>query len=203
MMFCQSPAAELRTWESKSKIQNLSRLGLMVKFSVHVQISQMRPLTEKYICSWRWFKSFLSEEEAGCPRPSIHFCVLPTARVSGDVANQTKLEFCRAMCGRITMTSPCGHLNWPHRIMLSVRMLLWQSNIELFFRTVTVLYPFHIFWGIPSCSISVVASSLFPSHQTLRMCETVNFFLHWLLFCLKWPQRSLPLKNKLAYWIHL
>lgn len=141
MMFCQSPAAELRTWESKSKIQNLSRLGLMVKFSVHVQISQMRPLTEKYICSWRWFKSFLSEEEAGCPRPSIHFCVLPTARVSGDVANQTKLEFCRAMCGRITNDLTM----WAPKLatqdyVISENVALAEQYWIIFF----VLWPYYI-----------------------------------------------------------
>lgn len=144
MMFCQSPAAELRTWKSKSKTQNLGRLGLMVKFSVPVQLSHVGPITEKYICSWGWFKSFLSKGEEGCPRPSIYFCVLPTARVSGAVANQTKLEFYRGTCGRITndpsMWTP-ELATWDYVISENIAL---AEQYWIFFSYLSLYYVFFV-----------------------------------------------------------
>lgn len=65
-MFSQLTTAELRTWESASKVLELIRSRLTVKLLGPVH--QVRPITGKYDCLWKWLKSFLWKEEKGLSR---------------------------------------------------------------------------------------------------------------------------------------
>lgn len=65
-MLSQLTTAELRTWESESKVLELIRSRLMVELLGPVH--QVRPITGKYDCLWKWLKSFLWKEEKGLSR---------------------------------------------------------------------------------------------------------------------------------------